>query len=159
MGTGKSTVAQELSKKYGMRIVEMDQMIVEREGRSIANIFEQQGEAYFRDIETAFLRELQTQENQVISCGGGVVLRDENMDTMKKSGSVVLLTAKPETILERVKDDNERPLLKGNKNIAFIREMMEKRRMKYENAADIIIKTDGKSAEEICDEIVARINQ
>jgi shikimate kinase len=76
---------------------------------------------------------------------------------MRKGGKIVLLSAKPETILERVKDDNSRPLLAGNKTIAFISEMMEKRREKYEGVADIIIQTDNKSVVDICEEIIERI--
>ena len=84
-------------------------------------------------------------------------MRESNVVEMKKNGRVVLLTAKPETILERVKDNHDRPLIEGNKNVAFIADLMEKRRAKYEAAADIIIETDGKSELEICEELVQRI--
>lgn len=159
MGSGKSTVASYLSKNYGMDIIEMDQLIVEREGMSIPDIFEKHGENYFRDAETNLLIEIQSEENKVVSCGGGVVLREQNVAEMKKGGRVVLLTARPETILERVKDDDNRPLLRGNKNVAFISDMMEKRRQKYENAADIVVWTDDKSLEEICEEIFEQIEK
>lgn len=154
MGSGKSTVASALANGYGMEVIEMDELIVQREGMSIPDIFEKKGEEYFRSAETNLLIEIQAQESKVVSCGGGVVLREQNVEEMKKSGRIVLLTAKPETILERVKDDDNRPLLRGNKNVEFIRNMMEKRRPKYEAAADVIIETDGKSAEEICKEIL-----
>ncbi|MBQ8803430.1 MAG: shikimate kinase [Tyzzerella sp.] len=154
MGCGKSTVASYMAQNYGMEVMEMDQLIVEREGMSIPEIFEKHGEEYFRTVETNLLIEIQSLENKVVSCGGGVVLREQNVAEMKKSGRIVLLTAKPETILERVKDDDNRPLLRGNKNVAFISGMMEKRRPKYEAAADVVIQTDGKSAEEICKEIL-----
>lgn len=159
MGTGKSTVAASLSDNYGMDIIEMDQEIADREGMGISDIFSIKGESYFRDVETNLLIEIQTQENQVVSCGGGVVLREQNVAEMKKSGQIVLLTAKPETILERVIDDESRPLLQGNKNVEFISTMLEKRRPKYEGAADIVIETDGKTAEEICREIYKKIGQ
>lgn len=81
-------------------------------------------------------------------------MRDENVIEMKKNGKVILLTASPETILDRVKNNHDRPLLENNKNVAFISELMEKRRSKYEAAADMIIRTDGKSAAEICAEIM-----
>ena len=74
-------------------------------------------------------------------------------------GTVVWLTAEPETILERVKDDDSRPLLKGNKNTAFIGDLLEKRRPKYEAAADIAVATDHREIEEICDEIIRRIEE
>lgn len=159
MGTGKSTVAARMAKQHGMEVLEMDQMIVEREGMSISDIFEKRGENYFRDVETKLLIEIQTQENKVVSCGGGVVLREQNIAEMQKGGSIVLLSAKPETILERVKDDNSRPLLQGNKTVEFISEMMEKRRSKYESAADFVIHTDGKQVADICNEIFEKIER
>lgn len=76
---------------------------------------------------------------------------------MKNSGRVVLLTAKPETILERVKYNDDRPLLRGNKNVEFISNMMEQRRAKYEAAADIVISTDHKSVLEICQEMITKL--
>lgn len=157
MGTGKSTVASCLCREYGMEIVEMDELIAKRAGMSISDIFAQYGEEYFRDLETNLVLELQSQSNQVVSCGGGVVLRERNVEEMKKGGSIVLLTAEPETILERVKDDDNRPLLRGNKNVAFISDMMEKRRPKYEAAADVVIHTDGKEVQEICREIMEKV--
>lgn len=157
MGTGKSTIALHLSQNHGLKLLEMDQMIVEQEGMSITDIFAQKGETYFRDVETNLLVKIQSCDNQVVSCGGGVVLRSQNVIEMQRSGYIVLLTAKPETIFERVKNDDSRPLLKGNKTVEFIRDMMEKRREKYENASDIIIHTDNKKINEICDEILVQI--
>ena len=84
-------------------------------------------------------------------------MRECNVVEMKKNGRVVLLTAKPETILDRVKDNHDRPLIENNKTVPFIADLMEKRRAKYEAAADIIIETDGKSALEICEELVHRL--
>lgn len=84
-------------------------------------------------------------------------MRERNVAEMKKNGKVVLLTAKPETILDRVRDNHDRPLLEGNKNVDFIAGLMEKRRQKYEAAADIIIETDGKNELQICEELVQRI--
>lgn len=159
MGSGKSTVASCLAEKYGMEIIEMDQLIVEREGMSIPDIFAQKGEPYFRDAETNLLIEIQSEQNKVVSCGGGVVLRENNVEEMKKSGKIVLLSAKPETILERVKDDDNRPLLRGNKNVEFISDMMEKRRPKYESAADVVIQTDGKEVDVICKEIIEKVEK
>lgn len=156
MGTGKSTIAKELARTCQMNIVEMDEEIVRREGRSIADIFAEDGEEYFRDLETALLRELQTKENQVISCGGGAVLREENIEAMKENGCVVLLTALPQTIYERVKNNTDRPILKGNMNQEYIASLMEKRRERYETAADVTVATDGKTAPQICAEILQK---
>lgn len=154
MGAGKSTISDFLRTVFAMEVVEMDQIIAEREGMSISDIFETYGEEYFRNLETELLIEMQSRKNVVISCGGGVPMRERNVVEMKKNGRVVLLTAKPETILNRVKDNHDRPLLEGNKNVDFIADLMEKRREKYEAASDIVIETDGKDKLEICEELV-----
>lgn len=159
MGTGKSTVARNLAKKYHFHVAEMDEEIAEKEKKSIPQIFSEYGEAYFRNIETEYLKELQTVKNKVVSCGGGVFLREENVKLMKKSGEVVLLTASPEVIYERVKNDNSRPLLKGRKTKEAIKELMDERQKRYEEAADIIVSTDGKSPEEICEEIMKKLKR
>lgn len=135
----------------------MDQIIAEREGMSIPDIFEVHGEQYFRDLETNLLIEMQERKNVVISCGGGTPLRECNVVEMKKNGRVVLLTASPETIFDRVKDSHDRPVIENNKNVTFIADLMEKRRAKYEAAADIVINTDGKSIIEVCEELVQKL--
>lgn len=157
MGSGKSTISDYLSTMFAMETVEMDQIIAKREGMSIPDIFDVYGEEYFRNLETNLLIEMQSKSNVVISCGGGVPMRERNVVEMKKNGRVVLLTAKPETIYYRVKDSHDRPLLENNKNIPYIAELMEKRRVKYEAAADIVIETDGKDELEICEELVQKL--
>ena len=157
MGAGKSTISDFLRTVFAMEVVEMDQIIAEREGMSIPDIFEVHGEQYFRDLETNLLIEMQSRKNVVISCGGGTPLRECNVVEMKKNGRVVLLTASPETIFDRVKDSHDRPVIENNKNVPFIADLMEKRRAKYEAAADIIINTDGKSLIEVCEELVQQL--
>lgn len=157
MGAGKTTISNALKHIFAIDVIEMDQIIAEREGMSISEIFETYGEQYFRDAETNLLIELQSRKNIVLSCGGGTPLREVNVSEMKKIGKVILLTAKPETIFERVKDCHDRPVLENNKNIPFIAELMEQRRPKYEAAADIIISTDGKNEYEICEEIITKV--
>lgn len=157
MGAGKSTMSDYLSTALAMDVVEMDQIIAQRQGMSISDIFETYGEQYFRDLETNLLIEMQSKSNVVVSCGGGTPMRENNVAEMKKNGRVVLLTAKPETILDRVKDSHDRPLIENNKTVPFIADLMEKRREKYEAAADVIIQTDGKSELEICEEMIHRL--
>lgn len=159
MGAGKSTISSTLHDVFAMEVIEMDQLISERNGMSISEIFAANGEEYFRNEETNLLIEIQNRTNVIISCGGGVPMREVNVREMKKSGKVVLLTASPETILERVKESHDRPLLENNKNVDFIADLMEKRKAKYEAAADIVINTDGKSAVEICEEIITRVRK
>ena len=155
MGAGKSTVAAELERQLHIPRVEMDALIVEREGMAISDIFAEKGETYFRDAETTLLKDLTEKKGIIISCGGGAVMRDENAALMKQCGKIVLLTATPETIYERVKDSTDRPILNGNMNVDYIRELMEKRKDRYLAVADVVVATDQKSAEEITREILA----
>lgn len=157
MGAGKSSVARKLAQQIGAKRIEMDQLIEEQEGMPITQIFERHGEEHFRNLETELLRSFLGQENLVVSCGGGSVLRDENTGLMKKEGAIVLLTATPETIYERVKDNKNRPILNGNMNVEYIRGLMEKRRERYEAVADYAVATDGKRIPQICEEIIALI--
>lgn len=159
MGTGKSTVSQSLHENYGLEQIDMDKEIAKEEGMSIPDIFREKGEAHFRESETALLERLSERENVVISCGGGTVMRQCNVDLMKKHGKIILLTAMPETVFERVRNCHDRPLLEGNMNVGYIREMMEARRPKYEAAADIRVKTDGRRALDISREIMEKAEE
>lgn len=159
MGAGKSSIARELAKKLQMSIVEMDQRIVEEQGMTINEIFEKFGEDHFRDIESQLILDLGNTEPVIVSCGGGVVIRPENSQYMKKSGKVVFLTAKPETIFERVCHSKDRPILNGNMNVEFIADLMGKRLPLYEAAADVMIHTDGKSIAEIAEEIIKAVEE
>ena len=123
----------------------------------ISEIFAEYGEAYFRNLESNTLIELQKRKQTIVSCGGGVVMREENTDHMKKNGRVVLLTAKPETIYERVKDSDERPILNDHMNVEFISSLMDKRKERYEAVADITVATDGKNVTQICEEIISKL--
>ena len=111
----------------------------------------------FRNLETELVKKISAMDNIVVSCGGGTVMRQCNVDEMKKNGTIVLLTAEPETVYERVKGSHNRPLLEKNMNPEYIKELMEARRPKYEAAADFVIKTDNRTAEEICLEINKRL--
>lgn len=157
MGAGKSTIAKKLREDLQMELVEMDARIVEEQGMSINDIFAQYGEDHFRDIESQLIVTLGEEGNTIVSCGGGVVVRPQNVEYMKKSGKVVFLSATPETIYDRVKNSTERPILNGHMNVEYIAELMEKRRALYEAAADIKIDTDQKSREEICKEIIDKL--
>ncbi|MCC8104448.1 MAG: shikimate kinase [Clostridiales bacterium] len=155
MGAGKSTIARTLRDEYGMRLIEMDEQIESQEGRTISQIFAEDGEDYFRSLETRLLVDLANEKNTVVSCGGGVAMRTENVAAMRACGRIVYLSASPETIYERVRHTHNRPLLEGNMNVEYIEAMMKKRLPKYLEAADLTVETDGKSALQICQEIFA----
>ncbi len=157
MGTGKTTIANGLNSKYGMKIIDMDAQIEKDENMTIPDIFASKGETFFRDLETNLIKNIQIMDNVVISCGGGAVLREENVQEMKKSGKIILLEATPETILERVKNSHNRPLLEGNKNVGYIRELMGKREEKYKVAADFIVCVDDRAVDDIVEEIYKRV--
>lgn len=157
MGAGKSTIARALCKEYGLQQMEMDAQIEQEEKMKISEIFEKKGEEYFRFKETALLERCTEMKNLVVSCGGGAAMRECNVKEMKKNGKIVLLSVTPETVYERVKNSHDRPLLEGHMNVEYIRELLEVRRPKYEKAADIIVKTDGKTAKEIAKEIMMEL--
>lgn len=153
MGTGKSTISRKLAAMIGYREIDTDYEISKNENMRIPEIFEKHGEEYFRNLETEFLKEMQKKEKCIISCGGGMVLRKENVELMKQNGVVVLLTATPETILSRVERGKDRPILNGHMNVEYIEELMEARREYYEAAGELVIVTDGKETIEIAEEI------
>lgn len=156
MGAGKTAVSKRLALKTGEELVDVDEKIVEEAGMEISEIFAKHGEEYFRGFETEVLKKLCEKKPCIISCGGGLPLREENRGIMSKHGDVVWLTATPETIYQRVKDNDKRPILNGNMNVEFISQLMEKRTGHYREAAGIQVETDNKSIENICEEILEK---
>ena len=159
MGVGKTTVSKVLSRELEMPEVDMDAYIVEHEQMEISDIFSKYGEEYFRKVETKCLIEIQKERGRIVSCGGGVVVKDENIGYMKDGGIILLLTATPQTVYERVKDSTNRPILNGHMNVEYIEELMNKRKQRYLEVADIIISTDGKSIKEIVKEIRTKLTE
>lgn len=153
MGTGKSTISRQMAAITGYEELDTDQEIIKQQNMRIPEIFEKYGQEYFRNLETEFLRKMQERTQCIISCGGGMVLREENVTLMKENGVIVLLTATPETILERVKNGKERPILNGHMNVEYIEELMEERRTCYEAAGEIVIVTDGRDTKEMAEEL------
>lgn len=156
MGVGKSTIGKLLAEEMNGQLVEMDEAIEAEQKMTINEIFTEHGEAYFRDLESALVARISRESNQIVSCGGGAVLREENVANMKKSGKIVFLSATPETIYQRVRYSTNRPLLNGNMNVEYIAELLEKRRALYEGAADVTIATDGKEVQEIVREVIEK---
>lgn len=154
MGSGKSTVSRRLNRLMQVKELDMDAEIVRENNMTIKDMFEQFGEQYFRDKETEMLQKIADSSPVIVSCGGGTVLRRENVEIMKKSGVIVLLTASPKTIYLRVRHSRNRPILNGHMNVEYIASLMEKRRAVYEAACDICVPTDDKCPEQIAEEIL-----
>lgn len=154
MGCGKSTIGKRLSYALRKPFLDTDKIIERKENMSISELFEKKGEAYFRDMETACVKELLEENGEyVIAVGGGLVLREENRKLLNELGKVVYLRATPETIYERLKKDDTRPLLKGEDPKGKIQKMMSERAPIYEAAAQIWIDVDNKNFEDIIKEI------
>ena len=154
MGCGKSTMARMLSEHTGMELIEMDETIEAEAGMSITEIFEKYGETHFRDLESQLIARIEQKGGAVVSCGGGAILRKENVERMKKNGKVIYFSATPETIYRRVRNSTKRPLLNGNMNVEYIASLIEKRLPRFLAAADITIVVDGKEKVEVLDELI-----
>jgi len=148
MGSGKSMTSRKLEEFCHRPVVSTDALIEEREGRPITAIFADAGETYFRQVEKAVVREIAAQQNLIIDCGGGVVLDDENMACLRKSGTIFYLSASPECIFENVKRTKHRPLLDVADPLAQITELFNQR-LPYYQKADVIIDADFKSIDQI----------
>ena len=159
MGSGKTTVSEILSDELDLELLDTDQAIEEAEGRTINEIFAKEGEEAFRSMETDLLDMVVSEHlnGMVVSLGGGLPLREENRTLLKKAGKIVYLRTQPETVFERLKGDDTRPLLKTEDPLKRIKELLSERSDKYETLADIIVDTDGKDASDIAREIIEAI--
>lgn len=159
MGSGKTTVGLRLSYRLRQPVIDTDKEIEREEKRSITDIFAAEGEAYFRDRETACLKKLiKDAHNQIISVGGGVPLREENRVLLHELGQVFYLRASAGTIYGRLKHDTTRPLLQGAEPLNKIRTLLDERDDYYMEAADVVIDVDGKDFEKILGEIEQNVN-
>ncbi|MBN1671080.1 MAG: shikimate kinase [Kiritimatiellae bacterium] len=153
MGTGKTAVGRVLAEKLDKTLVDMDSMIEAREGKSIPRIFAEDGEPHFRALERKLVRELAAGRDLVVSAGGGIVLNGANIDDFSRTGLVVCLTATPATILERVGDDTNRPLLAAADKLGKIKTLLAARKPYYDAVA-CRVATDGKTPDQIAAEII-----
>lgn len=133
MGTGKTTVGSALAERLGWCFVDTDAAIEDREGCSIAEIFERKGEGYFRETESAVIQEVLAAGQQVVSTGGGAVLLQENCEAMLSGGFVVALKTPPGVLIERMRHDSNRPLLSGDKE-ERVHRLLEERKNAYDFA-------------------------
>ena len=159
MGVGKTAVSGQLAKILSVPCMDTDTEIERRAKKRITEIFETEGEAAFRDMETALLSDLTKEAPRVISCGGGITLRPGNRQIMKSAGTICTLAAKPETVLSRVAHSDPRPLLNGHMNLSYIEKLMEERKSRYEDVADLTVATDGKTVQEVASEIQRSLDE
>lgn len=150
MGAGKTTVGKLLAKENGMKFVDTDERIVAEQGRSIPDIFAEEGEPYFRDLETELLSRMQKDTRQaVISVGGGMPVREENRKLLRNLGCVIYLSATKQSILGRVRNDGSRPMLNGENLEARVEKLMREREALYRQAAHLDIRTDERSVYQV----------
>lgn len=157
MGTGKTAVGRELARKLRLKLVDIDDLIIQKEERSISDIFSQSGEPYFRKVEKEVLAEAASQSGQVVSCGGGIVINPDNVAVMKQTGTMIALTARPEVIFERTKKGTHRPLLNVPDPQAKIKELLIIRKPYYEQA-HFVIDTSDVSVQQVAQKILEFIN-
>lgn len=160
MGSGKTAVGRVLAEKLNKQFVEPDSLIEQKAGKSIPQIFARDGETAFRELEIELTKEVARGKNQVIACGGGIVLNKINIDRLKDEAVIVYLTASPAVILKRTSaDKNERPLLLSSNKAVTIGELLRFRKPFYERAADIKIDTSKLDIKSVADEIIARLKE
>lgn len=154
MGVGKSAVGRLLAERLNLSYLDSDELIEETEGRKISEIFAKEGEDYFRGLETEVIKTLIEYDAFVASTGGGIVLREENVKMLKEIGPLILLTARPEIIYERIRSANDRPLLEQGGKLGQIKELLLKRAPIYNKAADYTIDTSDAPVETVVEEII-----
>lgn len=157
MGVGKTAVGEVLANKLNRKFVELDSLIEHKAGKSIPEIFEQDGEITFRELEIEATKQTARQKNLVIACGGGIVLNKINIDRLREESRIVYLTASPRRILERVSIGGERPLLKTDDMALKIRELLSFRKPFYERAADIKIDTSKLDIDAVAEQIISQL--
>ena len=155
MGSGKTTTGLKLSYKLHMPVEDTDRLIEKKQGRSISEIFAQDGEEAFRRMETELLRDIVGRKyGRILSVGGGMPVREENRALLKQCGKVFYLRAKAETIYDRIKEDTTRPLLQCADPLSKIQELLAERAEAYEKCADVILDVDGLPVYKVVEEIL-----
>ena len=157
MGVGKTAAGKVLARKLNRKFVELDSLIEHKAGKPIPEIFQQDGEVAFRELEIEATKDIAREEYLVIACGGGIVLNKINIDRLRESAVMVYLTASPGVILKRVSGDEGRPLLKTDDKALKIRELLRFRKPFYERAADIKIDTSKLDIGSVVEQIMNKL--
>ncbi|TWU45278.1 Shikimate kinase 2 [Novipirellula aureliae] len=154
-GTGKSEVGRLLAGKLGLTVVSLDAELVKKAGKAVPEIVAERGWPGFRDLEEEIVRQFAAQQDQVIDCGGGVIEREANFEPLRNAGIVIWLKAKPETIVNRIGGDDQRPSLTGTSSFTDeVVEVLRRRTPLYQRIAHHEIDTDNVMPAKIADEIV-----
>jgi len=160
MGTGKTVVGRRLAARLGKEFIELDALIEKKAGKSIPEIFRQDGETGFRELEIEAARGAAAKENAVIACGGGIVLNKINIDRLREGCVMVCLTASPAVILKRTGGDKEgRPLLAVADRLRQIKELIKYRQPFYQQSADIFVNTSRISVETVVGRIIEKLRE
>lgn len=160
MGAGKTAVGQLLAKKLNRKFIELDSLIEQQAGKSIPDIFQQDGETAFRELEIGVTKKVARMKKVVIACGGGLVLNKINIDRLRENASIVYLTASPRVILKRVSnEEGNRPLLEVDNPTLTIRELLKFRKPFYERAADVTINTSKLDINAVAEQIIEKLKE
>lgn len=156
MGSGKTTIGKLLGEKLTLRSIDIDVIIEQNEKRTISEIFQNEGEKYFRNIERETIKKIFTNKDLIISLGGGAFEDQLTQELLLKNSTVIYLKTSPNVILERIKNNTNRPLLKNQMTVEKIQSIILQRQKNYE-LANITILTDNKNTDKIVDEILGVI--
>ena len=157
LGAGKTSIGSKLAAKLDLDFYDMDQLIEVRTGQSVTSFFASQGERKFREMESGILSELIVKEKSVIATGGGAVLSPQNRALLKERAFCICLDVDVDTLYQRLKNDDTRPLLQGTDLKHRLQELKTQREAYYQECAHLIIHTQEKSMAQIIDEVVEQL--
>jgi shikimate kinase len=155
MGSGKSCVGKKAAQKLDFQLIDTDELIERRMGKTISDIFARYGETFFRDLEKNVMRELAGRSRLVIATGGGSVIADENWGSWRRNGVIILLDVDAETAHQRTKHHTHRPLLQGTDSLVKIKTLLGQRAARYAKA-DAIVDTVGRTCDEVVDLVLKK---
>ncbi|MCR4335818.1 MAG: shikimate kinase [archaeon] len=158
-GTGKTQIGKRLAKRLNMDFFDTDKEIIRETGKTIPEIFEQSGEAGFREIEKEVIKRVSTMDNVCISCGGGVILFEENIINLRKNAIIILLESEAKIIYRRIKRDRNRPALTEKEGIEEVKHLLSEREHLYQRSADYKVDTSYDSLDNCVQKIIDVMNE